>query len=232
MRSRNSDTYSGDEVTGVLNRKDALFHVGLFATFCVAAPKKTNAVSNPLNLKGFYWETGQLYQKSDNTLSSDSQELLEYLVKTAQALEKLSQSDVLLDGKFGELSRMLRGGVISENKIRLQSYALIDTIEDDRQEYLARELFRVFLKDFDILDRTVEAASRQSKLDGGMIETLGLAVVSPFGAVNEVARITAEPNFGTDSRITVLAAMQETSKDLLAFIQVAKGAIAKGPNED
>ena len=179
-----------------------------------------SAVANPLNLKGSFWETGELYKKDTMELSMEPDQLLEYLVQSASSLGQLS--DLVLGGKCGEMSRQLRGGTISESQIRLKAYALIDQIEDETQEYIASDLFRTFLRDLDILDRTVEAASRQSKIDGGAIETLGLAVVSPFGAANEVARIANEPNFGNDSRIQVLATLEETVKTLKELNKVFK----------
>jgi hypothetical protein len=182
-----------------------------------------DAIDNPLNLKGSYWGTGELYQKSDQELSSDPEELLRYLKQQVTAFSKLS--DVVVEGNWGEASRLLRGGDISESQIRLQAYALMDQLEDDDQEFRARELFRTFLRSLNALDRTIEAAARQAKLDGGLTETLGLAVVSPFGAANEIARVSSVPKLGNDPRLQVLAVLDETRQSLQAFNKVAADAI-------
>ena len=57
---------------------------------------------------------------------------------------------------------MLRGGLVSESKIRIAAYALMDSIpeEEDDRLYLANEAFRVFLRRLDVLDAIVEMASR------------------------------------------------------------------------
>ena len=189
-------------------------------------PRNARAVYNPLNLKGTFWETGQLYVKKDSGLPSDPDELLPELNETVIALESLN--DLVLDGKFEDLSRQLRGGSVSESQLRLRGYALLDQLpEDSRNAYLAEQAFRIFLNRFANLDATVEAAARQSKLDGGLVETLGLAVVSPFGAANEVAKITQEPNMGGDARISVLASLGDTTKSLKAFVKAANDALKK-----
>eukprot|EP00562_Extubocellulus_spinifer_P006358 CAMPEP_0178526406 /NCGR_PEP_ID=MMETSP0696-20121128/30710_1 /TAXON_ID=265572 /ORGANISM="Extubocellulus spinifer, Strain CCMP396" /LENGTH=205 /DNA_ID=CAMNT_0020157907 /DNA_START=300 /DNA_END=917 /DNA_ORIENTATION=- len=194
------------------------------AVTALTTSQAANAVYNPLNLKGTFWETGELYVKKDTALPSDPDELLPGLNDTIKALESLN--DLVLDGKFDELSRQLRGGSVSESQLRLRGYALLDQLpEGSKSTYLAEQAFRVFLNRFANLDAAVEAAARQSKLDGGLVETLGLAVVSPFGAANEAAKIAQEPSMGSDARISVLASLGDTVKVLKAFVKAANNAL-------
>jgi len=204
-----------DEEYPIVSRRGAL-GLGILAT-CIAANRSSAAAAanNPLNLKGTYWETGKLYKKSDTELPSDPDELLTSLLQAAAALESLS--DVAVDGKFEDLSRLLRGGAVSESRVRLRAYALIDMIENEDKEYLASDLFRTFLRDFDELDGMVEAAARQAKIDGGFTETLGLAVISPLSATNDLRRLSSEPSLGKDARINVLGTLGEATKALQAF---------------
>lgn len=197
-----------------VSRRGAL-GLGILATFIAANRPRAAVANNPLNLKGTYWETGKLYKKSDTELPSDPDELLTSLIQAAAALGSLT--DVAVDGKFEDLSRLLRGGAVSESRIRLRAYALIDMIENEDKEYLASDLFRTFLRDFDALDGMVEAAVRQAKMDGGFTETLGLAVISPLSASNDLRRLTSEPSLGKDPRINVLATLGEATKALQAF---------------
>mmetsp|Transcript_22391 Transcript_22391/g.34507 ORF Transcript_22391/g.34507 Transcript_22391/m.34507 type:complete len:266 (+) Transcript_22391:80-877(+) len=188
------------------------------------APGAAGAVYNPLNLKGSYWETGELYQKKENEIPYEPAELITSLKKAETALDSLTS--LVLEGKFDTLSKQLRGGAVSESQLRLRAYALIDSIENDEKMYEASDLFRNFLRDFDRLDRTVEAAVRQSKIDGGVVETLGLAVVAPIGAANEMLKISSEQNLGKDARINVLAVLGAATKSLHAFNKTAEDAIA------
>lgn len=197
--------------------------MGILAISIAANPTSVEAVNNPLNLKGTYWETGKLYKKTDSELPSDPDDLLASLIQAATALASLS--DVATDGKFEDLSRLLRGGAVSESRLRLRAYALIDMIENEDKGYLLGDLFRTFLRNFDALDGMVEAAARQSKLDGGFTETLGLAVVSPLSATNDLRRISSEPSLGKDARINVLAALGGATKALKAFNKAAGDAI-------
>ena len=219
-----ADNSSGSSTTRRRMLSCSFMTISLVVVFNpMNSSRRADAMNNPLNLKGSYWETGELYRKSDNELPTDPDELLTSLIEVATTLESLN--DIALEGKFGELSRLLRGGAISESKLRLRGYAIIDMIEDEKQEYIASELFRTFLRDFAILDTTVDAATRQSKIDGGLVETVGLAVVSPFSAANEVARISQEPNFGNDPRINVISALGECTKSLKAFNKLTGDAI-------
>uniref|UniRef100_A0A6U3RKQ5 Uncharacterized protein n=1 Tax=Ditylum brightwellii TaxID=49249 RepID=A0A6U3RKQ5_9STRA len=207
----------------IVNRRKALLGLGISSS-SIMIPLIANAVPNPLNLKGSFWETGTLYQKSEVDLPSDPEELLSSLAKIASSMDTLN--DVASEGRFGELSRMIRGGVVSESKIRLNAYALIDAIMDDDEGYKLSDLFRRFLRDLEVLDAIVLDADRKSKLDGGVVETLGRAVVSPLSAANEVARISsAEPSFSGDPRMDVLAALGTTTQALKAFINETKKAL-------
>eukprot|EP00568_Trieres_chinensis_P001046 CAMPEP_0183308620 /NCGR_PEP_ID=MMETSP0160_2-20130417/22361_1 /TAXON_ID=2839 ORGANISM="Odontella Sinensis, Strain Grunow 1884" /NCGR_SAMPLE_ID=MMETSP0160_2 /ASSEMBLY_ACC=CAM_ASM_000250 /LENGTH=262 /DNA_ID=CAMNT_0025472481 /DNA_START=36 /DNA_END=824 /DNA_ORIENTATION=- len=181
------------------------------------------AVNNPLNLKGSYWETGKLYRKEDNVPPDDPAEILAEFAATATALDSLE--GVAEEGRFGDLSRLLRGGAVSESRLRLGGYALVDAIEDDDRSYFAGELLRGFLRDFAYLDAASEAAARRAKIDGGITETMGLAVVSPFGAANELARVSNEPALGKDARIAVLIAIGRAATSLRAFNKAAADSL-------
>jgi len=231
-------------------------------------PQQAEAVSNPLNLKGTYWETGELYVKKKRELPDDPDDLLPSLSAVASALESLQ--DLVVEGKWDELLRKLRGGVISESQIRLTGYALLDllpTADDDddnddvvnkkenntnnesnedsnnrrrRQQqlvYLCRDRFQLFLIKLSQLDTLVESTGRQSKVDGGLIETIGLAVISPFRAANQVAQIintntnnnaNNEPDdLSSDPRVNVLTALEETIKAARSFTQTVEKALRK-----
>jgi len=214
------------EITGNLDAgRRQLLGNSLMTAFWIELfrPTAAGAVYNPLNLKGSYWETGELYQKKENEIPFERDELIASLKQSEVALDSLT--NLVLEGKFDALSKQLRGGAVSESQLRLRAYALIDTIENDAQMYVASDLFRKFLRDFDTLDRTAEAAVRQSKIDGGVVETLGLAVVAPIGAANEIIKITSEQNLGKDPRINVLAVLGAATKSLHAFNKAAEDAI-------
>ena len=131
-------------------------------------PKPVAAMENPLNLKGTFWETGQLYEKKSSAEAlpqmddSITAEWLRLLETTLQSLRSPSLVNAVTEGRFGDASRMLRGGLVSESKIRIAAYALMDSIpeEEDDRLYLANEAFRVFLRRLDVLDAIVEMASR------------------------------------------------------------------------
>ena len=194
------------------------------ATLVTANPSYAQAVYNPLNLKGAFWETGMLYEKKDDKLPNDPDDILPSLIETVAAFESLN--DLVEEGKFEDLSRQLRGGKISESQLRLRGYALLDFLPNDgKASYLAEQCFRIFLTQFANLDATAEGAARQAKIDGGLVETLGLAIVSPFSAANEVAKISREPSLGNDARLSVLAALGGTTKALKAFNKAAEAAL-------
>ena len=195
-------------------------------------PQQANAIYNPLNLKGTFWETGELYVKKESELPQDPDDLLPLLRDALRSLEALDS--YVLDGKFDDLSRQLRGGSISESQLRLRGYALLDQLPDEsKNTYIAEQAWRVFLNRFANLDATVEAAARQAKIDGGLVETLALTVVAPLGAASEVAKIAQEPSMAGDARITVLASLGSTAKAFKAFLKAADDALnKKGENED
>ena len=202
--------------------------MGSISAICAAllSPQTAGAVYNPLNLKGSFWETGELYVKKGRDLPDDPDELLPSLVAVAAALESLN--DLVLEGRWEDLSRKLRGGVISESQIRLRGYALLDILpdkEDSRLAYICGERFRIFLSKFAQLDAVVEAAARQSKIDGGLVETVGMAVILPFSAADRVAKITNEPTLSSDPRLNVLNALGETTKAAKAFTRTAEEAL-------
>lgn len=193
--------------------------------FCfLSRPSPASAVSNPLNLKGSYWETGQLYEKKRDELSLDPDDLIVSLNGMASSLDSLVE--VAEEGRMDELSRLLRGGAVSESRLRLAGNALIDSITDDDREYQASELFRVFLLKFDLLDRSVSSAARRSKADGGAVSTLALGAVAPLGAINRISSDSSLGGIGGgDSRFEVIAALGEASKTLREFNSAARDAI-------
>lgn len=200
------------------------------------AASTSSPPSNPLNLKGSFWETGELYDKSKlQPVSYEPEDILQYLqyqVKTLKSLE-----DYVVDGNFSQLSKLLRGGVMSETQLRKQSYALVDQLPDEDENpntYLASDALRVFLNSWDNLDRLVDGASKNNI--GGVAETLGLALVSPYNAANQVARIASSTGSGSssgasslqgnDARILVLDALNVTTKNLEQFITLSKKALS------
>uniref|UniRef100_A0A7S2V6L3 Uncharacterized protein n=1 Tax=Fibrocapsa japonica TaxID=94617 RepID=A0A7S2V6L3_9STRA len=204
-----------------------LLEIGLMASLSVKllTPVQVGAVYNPLNLKGSFWETGELYQQKENEIPLDPDELLASVKQAEAALDSLS--NLVLEGELDLLSKKLRGGAVSESQLRLRANALIDMIEDDEKMYVASELFRNFLREFDLLDRAAEAAVRQSKFDGGVVETLGLAVVAPIGAANKVIRMSSEPNLGKDARIDLLVVLGTATKTLHGFNSAVEEALGK-----
>lgn len=202
------------------------------AVLSTSLPQQANAIYNPLNLKGTFWETGELYVKKESELPQDPDDLVPLLRDTLRSLEALES--YVLDGKFDDLSRQLRGGSVSESQLRLRGYALLDQLPDESKDtYIAEQTWRVFLNRFANLDATVEAAARQAKIDGGLVETLALTVVAPLGAANEVAKIAKEPSMAGDARITVLASLGSTTKAFKAFLKAADDALnKKGEKED
>ncbi|KAL7471697.1 hypothetical protein ACHAXS_011995 [Conticribra weissflogii] len=154
--------------------------------------QSANAMDNPLNLKGTFWETGQLYEKSNSNSM-----LTEYPPKTSDLIRILESTrdafhspsilvDAISEGRYGDALRLLRGGLISESKIRLAAYALIDSLpEDDENEYLINELFRVFLRYFDVLDAAVEAASRPNLGAVGSGDDPRMKMLSLLGEVED-----------------------------------------------
>jgi hypothetical protein len=218
-----------------LSRRDlfngALLPASVAVMLSTSSPHEANAIYNPLNLKGTFWETGELYVKKVNELPADPDDLLPLLRDAFRTLEGLDS--YVLDGKFDDLSRQLRGGSISESQLRLRGYALLDQLpEESKDTYLAEQAFRVFLTRFVNLDATVEAAARQAKIDGGLVEALALTVVAPLGAANEVAKIAQEPSMAGDARITVLASLGGTTKAFQAFLKASGDALTKKDEGD
>lgn len=132
-----------------------------------ATPPMANAVDNPLNLKGTFWETGRLYEKSaaadDPLPPSSADDFLAVLENAVEALRSPQLVRAIEEGRYGAASRSLRGGLISESKLRIAANALMDEMpEDDEAAYRSREAFRVFLRCLDVLDAEVESASRPS----------------------------------------------------------------------
>lgn len=156
------------------------------------------AIDNPLNLKGTFWETGQLYEKKTTAeaileSASDPSDFVPILESMVESFHAPVLVDAITEGRFGDASRLLRGGLISESKIRIAANALIDEIpeEEDDKQYLASESFREFIRYFDGLDALMESASR------------------PFGG-------------GEDPRMNALTLLGEVEESLRMFVKIAK----------
>lgn len=128
----------------------------------IISPRSADAVDNPLNLKGYFWETGRPYEKPDAPPLDDDFDFFSILEGAAEALRSPELTGAISEGRYGPASRLLRGGIVSESKIRLAANALIDSLpeDDDDAIYRANESFRVFLRYLDVLDVEVENASR------------------------------------------------------------------------
>eukprot|EP00593_Proboscia_inermis_P000755 CAMPEP_0171299992 /NCGR_PEP_ID=MMETSP0816-20121228/8844_1 /TAXON_ID=420281 /ORGANISM="Proboscia inermis, Strain CCAP1064/1" /LENGTH=335 /DNA_ID=CAMNT_0011776223 /DNA_START=58 /DNA_END=1065 /DNA_ORIENTATION=+ len=196
--------------------------------FCQAANAAApSPPPNPLNLKGTFWETGAIYQKSD--VSKDPNELLDELREIAVALKALSEESSDTLSEIETISRRLRGGngsIISESRLRTRAFAVIGLIEDAADSSRVSDLFRAFLVRYDALDSALLASSGPQ----GVASSLGLAtLVSPLAAYNQAVRISeSEKQFGTgDVRLNVLAAFGEANKSLGFFIKEADKAIEK-----
>ena len=105
--------------------------------------------------------------------------------------------------------------------------------DDNPNTYLASDTLRIFLNSFDNLDRIVDGASKSNI--SGVANTIGMALVSPYNAANQVARITSATTNGsgggtvtgnTDPRILVLDALNDTTKQLEKFITLSKKALS------
>ena len=96
-------------------------------------------------------------------------------------------------GNYSQTLRLLRGGLISESKIRLSAYALLDLLPEDNDDeivYKCNESFRIFLRYFDILDKEVELASRPSFPLGGVGEgDVRIELLTKVGEVEDALKI-------------------------------------------
>lgn len=182
------------------------------ATACCGAPSAANAIDNPLNLKGTFWETGQLYEKS-KTIAEEDGDFLSVLESSREAFRSPALLDAITDGNYGAASRLLRGGLISESRMRIAANALMDSIpeEDDDAIYKSSEYFRVFLRQLDVLDAEVEAASRPL-ISGDPRMKIGISVKGEGGMG------------GGDPRIEILSRLGEAEDALGLFLKTIKGA--------
>ena len=209
------------------SRRRILFHLVIGAPTTVAAADGNTG--NPFTLRGQFWETGKPYKASDkeSLAEASDQYLLEGLQDAARRLKSL---DALAeDGQFGEITSALRGGQISEPRIRMSARILLEREEDDQIETRAQAIFSGFTVAFDKLDEAVITASRRAP--GGFTGTLGMAVISPFQAAGEVARVaSASPG---DDRIEVLGALGETVSRLNELCRaLGVGVEARGRKEE
>jgi len=231
------------------------------AFWTAAAPQVADAAVSPLfqsssYQNGFQQLPSYVYQKKDTAgLSSDPDELLASLKDTVTALKTLADADAVAEGRFDAVSQLLRGRLVSESQLRLQGYALLDALpgsdndnDDDGNasnngktniekkkapawSYVARERFRIFLIKFSVLDDTVEAAARRRQADGGLVETVGMVLLTPFNGANRIAQMSQQnellgaPNAGDDERFAVLAALADATQALQAFTTAAENAL-------
>ncbi|KAL7533673.1 hypothetical protein ACHAXR_005378 [Thalassiosira sp. AJA248-18] len=156
-------------------------------------PQTANAIDNPLNLKGTFWETGQLYEKSNAPIPDDEGDFFSILENTVEALHSPTLLETITEGKYGQASRLLRGGLVSESQIRIAANALIDSIPEENDEALFKssESFRMFLRYLDVLDAEVENASRPF-IGGGGGERSGdprIEILTRLGEVEDVLKV-------------------------------------------
>jgi len=169
-----------------IRRRSFLAGLVSAATLVSSHSKSATAIDNPLNLKGTFWETGKLYEKSNDPPPDDDGDFLAILENTLEALHSPELIDSIAEGKYGKTSRLLRGGLVSESKIRIAANALIDSLpEDDEAIYESNESFRVFLRYLDVLDAEVEAASRP--LIGGEGDPR-MRILTRLGEVEELLK--------------------------------------------
>ena len=200
-------------------------------------------------------------KKDTAGLSSDPNELLASLKDTVTALKTLADADAVTEGRFDAVSQLLRGRLVSESQLRLQGYALLDALPDSDNDnddggsraddgnasnngktniekkkapawsYVARERFRIFLIKFSVLDDTVEAAARRRQADGGLVQTVGMVLLTPFNGASRIAQMSQQnellgaPNAGDDERFAVLAALADATRALQAFTAAAENAL-------
>lgn len=189
-------TPNKNDNTSLLKRKKFLTGIPTATAFLYAqsSAKKANAIDNPFNLKGTFWETGQLYEKSNTSLPDNETDFISILQNTIDAFHSSKLLDTISEGNYSQTLRLLRGGLISESKIRLSAYALIDLLPEDNDDeivYKCNESFRIFLRYFDTLDKEVELASRPSfPLGGGVGEgDVRIELLTRVGEVEDALKI-------------------------------------------
>ena len=165
---------------------------------------------NPLNLKGTFWETGKLYEKSLPP-DYDNDDFIIILENTISSLHSSTLLESISEGQYSQTLRLLRGNLISESQIRLASNALIDLLpEDDESIYKCNESFRIFLRYFDVLDAEVDMASRPfSSSGGGGVEGMGM------GGNN------------SDPRMEILTRVGEVEDALKIFVKNIKDGLGE-----
>eukprot|EP00578_Thalassiosira_sp_NH16_P008430 CAMPEP_0181115940 /NCGR_PEP_ID=MMETSP1071-20121207/21690_1 /TAXON_ID=35127 /ORGANISM="Thalassiosira sp., Strain NH16" /LENGTH=306 /DNA_ID=CAMNT_0023200161 /DNA_START=149 /DNA_END=1069 /DNA_ORIENTATION=+ len=190
-----SSTNRRNILAGLLPKTTTAFALTLSLPQSATTTAVANAIDNPLNLKGTFWETGQLYQKNDATLpgDDDNAEFLSILENAAEALRSPALIDAISEGNYERASRLLRGGLISESRIRLAANYLIDSIPEENEEsmYRASEGFRIFLRYLDVLDAEVEAASRPLSLgkgSGGGMDDPRMKILTRLGEVEDALK--------------------------------------------
>lgn len=147
-------------------------------------------MENPLNLRGTFWETGQLYEKSNDPPPDDDAAFFSVLEATLEALRSPSLTEAVAEGRYGRASRLLRGGLVSESRVRLAANALIDALpeEDDGAIYRSGESLRVFLRYLEVLDAEVEAASRPFGAGGGGEGDPRMGILARLGEAEDALR--------------------------------------------
>ena len=195
-----------------------------FLAVVEATPAGANNPSNPLTLRGQYWETGKLVYTRAADMARLAEESDETLLRSlSDGLVALRGLDGLAeDGRYDALTAALRGGAISETTIRTSARILLDREEDDARETRAQEAYSRFTTSFDVLDQGVVTAAR--KAPGGLTGTLGMAVISPFQAAGEVARVASST--AGDDRIEVLNALGAAVTALSELVRILDAGVA------
>jgi len=171
-------------------RRNFLIGLTTITTTMLSSQQSTYAIGNPLNLKGTFWETGQLYEKSKNPIIDEDGDFLSILENYIEAFHSPSLTNAIQEGKYGTASRLLRGGMISESKLRLVANALIETIPEEKDEdiYKCNESFRLFLRYLDVLDYEVRVASQPS-LGGGGEDDPRMKILTRLGETEDALKI-------------------------------------------
>ena len=175
-----------------------------------------------------------------NLVPDDPDELLPSFIAVTAALESQYINNLILERKWNDLSRKLRGGssdgtktndeaIISKSQILLRGYALLELLpenkEDSKLSYPCNEKFRIYLQSFLQLDTVVEVAASQSKIDGGLVETMSMAFILPFGVADRMSKIMNERILSLDPRLNILNALGDTIKLSKAFVAIVQEAL-------
>ena len=136
----------------VSTRRRALRGLGLPMSF-VALPAVGAKPYNPLNLKGQYWETGNMvYTKpslTPETAERDARSDLSATLETLRAARRDAEN-----GDADAVLAKLRDGDVSERTIRVAANKLINA--SDRETFLAREKLDAALRAYSKVQAAAE----------------------------------------------------------------------------